>query len=240
MQSRVRERHQQWDTMLESHLPLVHHTARKLSRTLSSRFEHDELVSFGTLGLMNALEAFDPDRGFAFSTFAIPRIRGAILDAVRAQDRMPRRLRTHERQLTRARARLAAQYHRTPLTREVAAELNVDEASVMRWEREVMESCSASLDEPMADGELSLRDSVASNERSAEEAILEAERRELIARAIQELPPRERQVLALYYFEELKMSDIAQVLGVTTSRVCQCHKAAVERLQRLLTERLSD
>src|ERR687886_1119959 len=114
------------ERLLTAHLSLVHHVARQVSRSLAANFDFDELVSAGTIGLMSALDSFDPNRGLAFSTFAVPRIRGAILDELRRQDHVPRSVRRKTRDIGAARAALAAKLCRQPEDHEVAAELKVD------------------------------------------------------------------------------------------------------------------
>ena len=122
------------DTLLTDNLSLVHHVARQLERKLSNELDHDELVSAGTLGLMAAMQSFDPDRGLAFSTFAVPRIRGAILDELRRQDHVPRSVRRKTRDISGARNALAAKLCRQPEDTEVAEALGVDVQTL--WKRE--------------------------------------------------------------------------------------------------------
>src|SRR5262249_40347690 len=122
------------DALLTENLSLVHHVARQLERKLSNELDHDELVSAGTLGLMSAMNAFDPDRGLAFSTFAVPRIRGAILDELRRQDHVPRSVRRKTRDIGAARGALAARLCRQPDDQEVAAALGVDVETLWKWE----------------------------------------------------------------------------------------------------------
>src|SRR3954470_18987878 len=114
------------DALLKEHLSLVHHVARQLSRSLAAPADLDELVSAGTLGLMSALEAFDTSRGLAFSTFAVPRIRGSILDELRRQDHVPRSIRRKTREIAQAREALMRQHGRKPEDVEIANQLNVD------------------------------------------------------------------------------------------------------------------
>src|SRR5438477_7916108 len=120
------------DALLTEHLSLVHHVARQLERRLTNEVDHDELVSAGTLGLISAMGAFDAGRGLAFSTFAVPRIRGAILDELRRQDHVPRSVRRKTRDIGAARQNLAARLTRTPDDREVAQHLGVDMDTLWR------------------------------------------------------------------------------------------------------------
>src|SRR5205085_5244966 len=123
--------------LLTENLSLVHHVARQLESKLSNELDHDELVSAGTLGLMSAMNAFDPERGLAFSTFAVPRIRGAILDELRRQDHVPRSVRRKTRDIGSARSALAAKLCRMPEDSEVAEALGVDVQTLWKWESDV-------------------------------------------------------------------------------------------------------
>jgi RNA polymerase sigma factor FliA len=125
------------ERLLAEHLGLVHHVARQMSRTLAVRADFDELVSSGTIGLMNALDSFDPARGLAFSTFAAPRIRGAILDELRRQDHVPRSIRRKTREIATAREALGRTLGRAPEDREIAAHLGVDLQTLWRWQSDV-------------------------------------------------------------------------------------------------------
>jgi RNA polymerase sigma factor (sigma-70 family) len=123
--------------LLQEHLGLVHHVARQMSRTLAVRADFDELVSAGTIGLMTALDGFDPSRGLAFSTFAAPRIRGAILDELRKQDHVPRSIRRKTREISAARETLMRVLGRLPDDDELCEHLGVDRATLWRWQADV-------------------------------------------------------------------------------------------------------
>ena len=125
------------NALLTENLSLVHHVARQLSRSLAAEADFDELVSAGTLGLMSALEAFDLSRGLAFSTFAVPRIRGSILDELRRQDHVPRSIRRKTREIAHAREDLMRRFGRQPEDAEIANVLNVDVETLWRWQSDV-------------------------------------------------------------------------------------------------------
>src|ERR671933_1960156 len=122
------------ERLLTAHLSLVHHVARQVSRTLVADFDFDELVSAGTMGLMSALDSFDVSRGLAFSTFAVPRIRGAILDELRRQDHVPRSIRRKSREIAAARETLMRVQGRAPEDKEVPEPLGVDLDTLWRWQ----------------------------------------------------------------------------------------------------------
>src|SRR3954463_7647510 len=139
------------DLLLTENLSLVHHVARQLERKLSNELDHDELVSAGTLGLMAAMTSFDPDRGLAFSTFAVPRIRGAILDELRRQDHVPRSVRRKTRSIATARDALTRTLGRAPALTELAAALGVDAETLWRWQADVEGAVHVPLDRSATD-----------------------------------------------------------------------------------------
>ena len=227
------------DSLLTENLSLVHHVARQLGRRLSDKVDHDELVSAGILGLMSAMSAFDPGRGLAFSTFAVPRIRGAILDELRRQDHVPRSVRRKTRDIETARHSLAARLCRAPDDDELAAELGVSLATLWKWQSDVESAVRLPLDRPpRTRGETSpssLLDTLHTEPSDAvDEQIGRDEEIALLRRAILDLREQERTVLGLYYFEGLKIHEIAQMLGVTDSRVSQVRSKALSRLRTLV------
>ena len=136
------------DALLTENLSLVHHVARQLERKLSNELDHDELVSAGTLGLMSAMNAFDPERGLAFSTFAVPRIRGAILDELRRQDHVPRSVRRKTRDIGARARRARREALPQPDDTEVAAALGVDVETLWKWESDVEGAIRVPIDRP--------------------------------------------------------------------------------------------
>ncbi len=222
------------ELMLE-HFRLVRHVARQVIRTTPVDVELDELVSAGTVGLMNAIERFDPCRGLAFSTFAVPRIRGSVLDDLRRRDHMPRSARNKQRDLARARERLSAELGRAPTEEEMAIELGVEMETLWRWRRDVEHGAHVSI-EPHLDTDSSSRGVteeilVGDDGDEIEGAVNLGEEVELLRKEILELKEQERTVLSLYYFEELKLHEIADILGVTESRVSQIRTKAVAALR---------
>lgn len=223
------------DALLTENLSLVHHVARQLERKLSNELDHDELVSAGTLGLMSAMSSFDPDRGLAFSTFAVPRIRGAILDELRRQDHVPRSVRRKTRDIAAARQQLAAKLCRAPEDSEVADALGVDVQTLWKWESDVEGAIRVPIDRPANDrgeGSSSPFDLLHTDPTDGVDEQLGREQEVAILReAILKLKEQERTVLALYYFEELKLHEIAEILGLTESRVSQIRSKALSRLR---------
>lgn len=221
--------------LLERHLGLVHHVALGVLRKAPPNAELDDLVSAGTIGLMEAVDKFEPAYGLAFSTFAQPRIRGAILDDLRRRDHVSRSQRKRMRDIGRARARLAGELGRDPQARELAEELEVPVDTFWKWDRVLQGAATVSLDQPIdrAEGrDMSPMDVVADDEAEMpDEQLARAEEIRILKDRILELPEREREILSLYYFEELKLREIAEIYDVTESRISQIRSQAVKRLR---------
>jgi RNA polymerase sigma factor FliA len=230
------------EALLAEHLGLVHFVARQLSRRLSADADFDELLSAGTLGLIGAMEGFEVARGLAFSTFAAPRIRGAILDELRRQDHVSRSVRHKARALGAAREELARTFGRPPGDRELAIRLDMDIPRVWRWESEIEGAVLVPLERSAGDDDHRFRAPAATlcDQSASIDEILDLEERvALLAHALTELNEQERTVLTLSYYEELKLREIATVLGVTESRVSQIRTKALARLRGSMAPRLA-
>lgn len=229
------------DALLSANLSLVHHVAHKLARRLADDADVDELVSAGTLGLMSAAESFDASRGLAFSTYAVPRIHGAMLDELRRKDHVPRSVRRKMRSMAQAREKLMHTLGRAPSSHEMADALGVDLDTLFRWTAEVENAVHLPLDgygrgmqdERPTRAELLRSDVELPDERMAREEQVAALRDAMLA-----LDEQERTVLALYYFENLRSREIGELLGVSESRVSQVRARAVGRLRATLTPML--
>lgn len=223
------------DRLLEEHLGLVHHVARQVSRTLAVRADFDELVSAGTIGLMTALEGFDATRGLAFSTFAAPRIRGAILDELRKQDHVPRSIRRKTREITAAREAYQRANGHAPEDRELAQQLGVDMETLWRWQADVEGAHHIPLDRAPGEREhtapVPAELLTSSEEMGVEDSLTHEQEVGHLKDAILRLKEQERVVLSLYYFEELKLHEIAKVLELTESRVSQIRSKALSKLR---------
>ena len=225
------------DALLRDNLSLVHHVAGPLARGLAADADVDELVSAGTMGLMSALESFDLERGLAFSTFAVPRIRGAILDELRRQDHVPRSVRRKTRSIATARETLMRTLGRSPDPAEVATALGVDAETLWRWQADVEGAVQVPLDRgaPGMDGApVSPADILGSGEELTDDRLTREEEVALLREALLALKDQERTVLSLYYFEELKAREIAEVLGVSESRISQIRSKALSQLRQIL------
>ena len=231
--------------LMHSHLGLVHHVARGLARRLHDGVELDELVSAGTIGLLQAMESFDPRRGLSFSTFAVPRIRGAILDELRRQDRVPRSVRRKTRAIAEARESLARELGRRPERAELSRALDIPESTFLRWELDVERSVEISLDRPATGSHRSagldhfdegLRDH---GLHDVDERLTREQQVAQLAGALGTLDSHERTVLSLYYLEELKLREIAEVLELSASRISQIRTEALAKLRRRLAPRVA-
>ena len=231
------------DALLREHLSLVHHVARQLARGLATEAEIDELVSAGTMGLMSALASFDLSRGLAFSTFAVPRIRGAILDELRRQDHVPRSVRRKTRSMASAHEALTGALGRAPAAFEVAAQLGVDAQTLWRWQADVEGAVHVPLDsgppQPERVATIVPAEMLGSGEELADERLEREEEVGVLREALMGLKEQERTVLSLYYFEELKAREIAEVLGVSESRISQIRSKALAQLREVLVPLLA-
>lgn len=221
--------------LLEEHLGLVHHVARQMSRTLAVRADFDELVSAGTIGLMTALDGFDPSRGLAFSTFAAPRIRGAILDELRKQDHVPRSIRRKTREIAQARETLMRVLGRLPENEELCEHLGIDRDTLWRWQADIEGAHHIPLDRAPGEREnhapAPIEVLTTNEESEVENALTHEQEVSFLKDAILRLKEQERIVLSLYYFEELKLHEIAKVLELTESRVSQIRTKALGKLR---------
>ena len=220
--------------LLDSYLGLVLRAAQEMARRVSRQFELDDLVGAGTLGLVQALERFDPSRKLEFSTFAMPRIRGAILDELRGRDWMPRALRARQRHLTRSRAALQQHLGREPSAGEIARELGIDLDTYWRWVREANCRVMLALDQKTGSGTdgVPLFDTVPDALRADPcDSLTREEALNQLRQALMALPEKDRLVLSLYYYERLTLKQIGEVFHVTESRVSQIRRRAISRLR---------
>lgn len=219
--------------LVERHLGLVHHFARRMRPRTAGTVELSDLVSAGAVGLLQAVSSYDPDHGSRFSTFAASRIRGAMLDEMRRRDVAPRSVRKKQRELERARDRLAVRLDRRPRTSEVAAALGVDPQQLWRWEWDVARSRRVSLSElrPTAPARTAGSAPEPGQHMDVEDRLaLEGEVQRLRAE-LDRLPDRERLVVELYDLKSWTLREIGEQLGVTESRVSQIRSRALSRLR---------
>lgn len=226
------------DALLTEHRALVYREALRLSNKRPFALELEDLAGAGMIGLMEAVAGFEPERGLAFSTFALPRIRGAILDHLRQWDPLSRSARRKERLLAQGRRDLTGQLTRAPTRPELAEHLDVDVDTMSRWELDAARGVAVSLDGPVAAAEgatRTLEEVVPSEDGDGfMDALNHAEEVALLREEVADLPVRDRQVLSLYYMECLTLREIGELLGVTESRVSQIRSAVVDGLRQRL------
>ncbi len=219
--------------------PLVKFVAGRVGAGLPSSVDRSDLISDGIFGLIDAIDKYDIDRGVKFETYAINRIRGAILDELRALDWAPRSLRARARELERSHSELEHKFQRSPSEEELAEHMEIPISDLQDTMAEVSAAGLVALDELLAPG----RDKTTVGELlpdpkgvDPEAAFQEEEVKRVLADAINRLPERERLVLTLYYYEGLTLAEIGEVLGVTESRVCQIHTKSVMSLRHRMIE----
>jgi RNA polymerase sigma factor for flagellar operon FliA len=230
------------EQLILHYAPLVSAVAGRVGMRLPSSVEQADLVSYGMFGLIDAIEKYETGRAVKFESYASSRIRGAIIDELRAMDWVPRSVRTKARSVDRAYAELEAKLHRAPTEAEVAAHLEIAVSELRQTFSQLSTVNIAALDELLGGGEdrqagVSLGDTLG-DERSEDPAgsLDAAETKFLLARAIEQLTERERMVVVLYYYEGMTLAEIGRVLGVTESRISQMHTAAMLRLRTRLVE----
>jgi RNA polymerase sigma factor for flagellar operon FliA len=222
--------------LVEKYVKVVKYVSGRMAIGLPHYVEFNDLISAGLLGLIQAIDNFDHCRGIKFETYAIPRIRGSILDELRSQDWFPRSLRRKAKQLEEAYATLEVRLGRPATDEEVARHLNIDVSELDGMLGEVAVASIMSLDADTSSEEgdqpTSLGEYLADpRSDEVERGLLQQEMRQLIAQRLAELPEKEQLVLVLYYYEELTLKEIGEILDVTESRVCQIHTKAILRLQ---------
>lgn len=223
------------DRLILVYAPLVKYVAGRVAVGLPATIEQADLVSYGMFGLIDAIEKFEPERGFTFETYAITRIRGAILDELRSIDWVPRSVRAKARALEQAYGTLENQLHRTPTESEIADALDLTDEQLQRTLSQISFVGLAALDEVMGSGDrgtvTTLADAVPDSHDGPPAVFEVAEMKQILADAVNGMPDREKLVLTLYYYEGLTLAEIGRVLGVTESRVCQIHTKAVAQLR---------
>jgi RNA polymerase sigma factor for flagellar operon FliA len=235
------------DQLIVQYSALVKFVAGRVSVGLPHTIEQADLVSYGMFGLIDAIEKFDPERAIKFETYAITRIKGAIIDELRSVDWVPRSVRSKARSVEQAYAQLEGTLLRTPTDAEVAAELGISEPGLQQIFTQISFVGIVALDEVVSGGDrgeggsTTLAQSLPDRGEGPVAAYEVEEMKQILAGAINRLGEREKIVLSLYYYESLTLAEIGQVIGVTESRVCQIHTKAVLQLRgrMVLAERES-
>ena len=227
------------EKLVLAYSPLVKFVAGRMSTGLPAHIEESDLISYGLLGLIGAIERFEPERQIKFETFAVSRIKGSIIDELRSLDWVPRSVRARARHIERAIGELEARLGRAPTDEEISKKLGITEEELEESLGEIARSSIAALDELWTvsgsgggGDQVALIDTIEDESAPDPQGTLSVtEQKEALADAIARLPEREKLVVTLYYYEELTLREIGEVLGVTESRVSQLHTKAILRLK---------
>ncbi len=228
------------DYFVRQYAPLVKYVAGKIALGMPQNVEFDDLVGFGVFGLFDAIDKFDPGKHVKFKTYAVTRIRGAIFDELRTIDWVPRSVRQKAREVEDAVRRLEASLGRSATDEEIASAMAMDLKDFQQMMLKISGTSMLSLHDIWYTGEdndkISIAESIESPSSLNPDTIVEKEEiKRVIVAAIKELPEKEKKVLVLYYYEDLTLKEIGEVLAVTESRVSQLHTKAILRLRAKLT-----
>ncbi len=211
---------------------LVKLVAGRLSMYLGYNVEYDDLVGYGTFGLIDAIDKFDYNKGFKFETYASLRIRGAILDQIRKMDWIPRSIRQKQRKIDMAYQSLEIKYGRSVNDEEVAKELDISLEELENWQNQTKITNIISLDEFMEQGsEGKVEQNLTATLNQPERVVEQQELKELLTRTLDTLTEKEKKVIVLYYYEELTLKEISRILEVSESRISQLHTKALQKMK---------
>ena len=229
------------ERLVVAYSPLVKYVGGRMASGLPAHVEEADLISYGLVGLISAIQRFEPERDIKFETYAITRIKGAIIDELRSLDWVPRSVRSRAREIERANSKLEHKLQRAPSDEEMAGELSMSTDEFQEALLQISNSTVAALDElwtvsDSSGDQVSLLDTLQDPDALDPSELMDAtDMKDRVADAIARLPEREKLVVALYYYENLTLREIGEVLGVTESRVSQLHTKAVLRLRGRLT-----
>ncbi|HCL02804.1 MAG TPA: FliA/WhiG family RNA polymerase sigma factor [Lachnoclostridium phytofermentans] len=218
---------------------LVKIVAGRLSIYLGYNVEYDDLVGYGTFGLIDAIDKFDCEKGAKFETYASLRIRGAILDQIRKMDWIPRTLRQKQKRLDAAYQKLEIMYGRQATDEEVAKELEITTGELETWQNQTKISNLVSLDEYMEQGEVRVENTASEDYVQPEKVIEKQELKAMLVKALEYLTEKEKKVIVLYYYEDLTLKEISAVLEVSESRISQLHTKALQKMRQKLGNNLN-
>ncbi|MBN2456782.1 MAG: FliA/WhiG family RNA polymerase sigma factor [Sedimentisphaerales bacterium] len=225
--------------LMEHYRPLVKYTADRLHNKLPDKIELDNLISAGTFGLVDAINAYDPARGVKFETYCVPRIRGSILDELRSMDWVPRLVRARAHQLAKATQSLEIHLGRKPTDNETADELemNMEEFSRLRRDANAVSIMSLNTQHGDYEGEKDIREIDIIKDEKSQSPVIEAQKRDIKNLLTKGLTRAERLIVVLYYYEEMTMKEIGATLDLSESRVSQMHSSIIARLKAQLNNR---
>lgn len=224
------------DRLMVKYLGLVHYVVNKLFKTMPLSVDREDLVNIGVIGLSEAMDRYDPYFGIKFETYAIPRIRGAIIDELRKQDWIPRSLRSKSNKIRKAVEELEQSCHGNVSDQKVASYLGISEDEYYYWQSQLKQTAMMSLDKPNPnydDHNLyeAIEDKTTNN---PVENIEDDEMKKLLAKIIKKLPEKARLAITLYYYEKLTFKEIGNILNVSESRISQIHSETIDRMRRMM------
>lgn len=225
--------------LMQHYMYLVRYAAERLYSKLPDKVELDDLISAGIFGLMDAIDAYDPERGVKFETYCSPRIKGSILDELRSMDWVPRLVRARAHQLARARQSLETHLGRKPTEKETAEELDMDMEEFNRLLRDANAVSVVSLDTRYSDddGEKDVREIDVIKDQRSQDPLTEAQKRDLRSLLTKGFTRAEQLIVVLYYYEEMTMKEIGATLDLSESRVSQMHSSIIQRLKAQMNSR---
>ena len=228
------------DELILKYLPLIKYVVGRMAVTPPQGLDFEDILSFGVFGLIDAVEKFDPEKGFVFQTYAIPRIRGAILDELRKCDWFSRTGREKVQKFNRAMEKVLRDKGETDDTL-IMSEMGVDAEEYYEIQDLASRGYITSLDEatPLEDGEISPEANIPDERETAADRLDDESDKQMLLEAIEELPERERQMLSLYYYEGLTLKEIGKVMGVSESRVSQIHGKGLGMLRAILRTKMN-
>lgn len=223
------------ETLIIEYAPVVKFVAGRLSIYLGNNVEFDDLVGYGIFGLIDAIDKFDIDKGIKFETYASLRIRGAIFDHIRKMDWVPRSVRKKQKLMEAATQKLELEYGVDIDAKHMAEELGITLDEYYKWEEQTKALMITSLEEHVDKGGESKIDSISKTRFiSPEEGVEKAEVKKTLIKAINDLSEKEKMVITLYYYEELTLREISEILEVSESRISQLHTKALKKMKKSL------
>lgn len=224
------------DKLMVKYLGLVHYVVNKLFKSMPTSVDREDLVNIGVIGLSEALDRYDPYFGIKFETYAIPRIKGAIIDELRKQDWIPRSLRSKSNKIKKAVEELEQTYRGDVSGQKVATHLGISEDEYYQWQSQLKRTSIISLDKPNPNyDDHNLYEAI--EDTSTDNPLKNIEDNEmkvLLVKVIKKLPEKARLAITLYYYEKLTFKEIGKILNVSESRISQIHSETVDRMKRML------
>lgn len=226
--------HQSKEELIQKHMPLVKSIAKKYYINNYNGLEFEDLVSYGIIGLIDAINKFKLDKGVKFSTYASFRIRGEILDKIRMQSPISKTILTKINIYNKVVEDLQKKLNREPKVTEISERMNITNEEVLEIEKNIHIMSITSLDELLFDDKIEIYSLTPENDINIESQIVEEEKIEILRKSIEKLKDKDKIVLSLYYFEELTLKEIGLVLDVSESRVSQIHRRAIINLKNIM------